>query len=141
MRKAIAAGALALVSAAGCLVLAPAASASANACVVTSLATGPRDGVGNTALKSATSSCSDLNLTKAVNLVYSGDLPSDSDSYAGRLYYTSTKTWKTCSAGYLWAADGSYAVDKKVLCSDVKDNAKFTVVSYNNQGDYVEITH
>lgn len=135
------AGVLALVTAAGCLVLAPTASAAAQACVTTAMTTGPRGGVGSTAKKSATSSCSDLNLTEAVNLVYSGDLPSDSDSYAGRLYYTSTSSWKTCSAGYIWAEDGSYAPDKKVLCTNVNDNVKFTVVSYNNQGDYVEITH
>ncbi|OIJ69792.1 hypothetical protein [Streptomyces mangrovisoli] len=136
MRKAIAAGALALVSAAGCLVLAPTASALPQACVTAALTTGSYEGVGSTRTKSATSSCSDLNLTDAVN--YTSEIY---DYYAGRLYYTSTSSWKTCNAGYIYVEDGTYDVDDVVLCSSVKDNTTFTVASYRNGGDFVRITH
>ncbi|MFJ3671086.1 hypothetical protein ACIPSE_31950 [Streptomyces sp. NPDC090106] len=136
MRKAIAAGALALVSAASCLALAPTASAAPNACVTSSLTTGAYEGVGSTPSKSATSSCNDLNLTQALNAtarLY--------DYYAGRLYYSSSGSWRTCNAGYVYVADGSYAVDAIVLCSDVKDNTRFTVASWYEGGDFVDITH
>ncbi|MFD8811857.1 hypothetical protein ACFV23_10320 [Streptomyces sp. NPDC059627] len=138
MRKAIAAGVFALVSAAGCLVLAPAASAAPDACVTVTLKTGPYEGVGGTANKSATSSCNDLNLT------YSDDSTSSiGDYYAGRLYHTSTGTWVTCDKGYVWASDGSHSVNDSTyaLCTVVSDNTKFTVASKIDGGDTVHITH
>ncbi|WP_316776235.1 hypothetical protein [Streptomyces sasae] len=136
MRNALAVGALALVSAAGCLVLAPAASAAPDACVTSTLTTGSYEGVGTQVRKSSTSSCNDLNLTYADDkTVYAND------GYAGRLYHTSTSSWKTCDAGYIWLTDGSYAVDSEVLCTDVNDNTLFTVASAANGGDTVHITH
>ncbi|WP_105969090.1 hypothetical protein [Streptomyces geranii] len=137
MRKAIAASALALACAAGSLVLAPTASAAPDACRNVVLITGDwEDDNGSQALKSATSTCSDLNLTEAQNLT-----ATTYDWYAGRLYYTSTSTWKTCSAGYLRINNGTYATDTYVLCSSVKDNARFSVDSWFGGGDRVVITH
>ncbi|MFJ4487147.1 hypothetical protein ACIP3D_32910 [Streptomyces longwoodensis] len=136
MQKALAAGALALVSAATCLVLAPAASAAPDACTTVTLRTGGNEGVGTTANKSSTSSCNDL------NLVYAHDAAGDGyDAYAGRLYHSSTGSWKTCDAGYIGVLDGSYAVDRYVLCTDVSDGTKFTVASKYDSGDSVKIVH
>jgi len=141
MKNAIAAGALALVAAGSCLVLAPAASAAPAApaaCATVTLITGPRDGIGGTSTKNAASSCSDLNLT------YSDDSTSTiGDSYAGRLYHTSTGTYQTCSKGYVWANDGSHSVDDSTywLCTNVLDNTRFTVASYYDRGDTVRITN
>jgi hypothetical protein len=136
MKNAIAAGALALVAAATCLVLAPAASAAPDACVTSTLTTGSYEGVGTQVRKSSTSSCSDLNLTYANDTtVYAND------GYAGRLYHTSTSSWKTCDAGYIWLKDGSYAIDTELLCTNVADNTLFTVASAANGGDTVHITH
>ncbi|MFF4114965.1 hypothetical protein [Streptomyces sp. NPDC001714] len=138
MRKAIAAGAFALVSAAGCLVFAPAASAAPDACVTNTLTTGAYEGVGDTARKSSTSSCNDLNLT------YSDDSTSTiGDYYAGRLYHTSSSSWVTCNKGYVWAHDGSHSVTDSTyaLCTDVNDNTKFTVASKIDGADTVHITH
>ncbi|MEU9384589.1 hypothetical protein AB0D38_28065 [Streptomyces sp. NPDC048279] len=138
MRKAIAAGALALVSAAGCLVLAPAASAAPAACVTVTLKTGAYQGVGGTATKSSSSSCGDLNLT------YSDDSTSTyGDEYAGRLYHSSSSSWVTCNKGYVWASDGSHSVNDSTywLCTDVSGGTKFTVASYYDGGDTVHITH
>ncbi|MFG3287699.1 hypothetical protein ACGF3G_02645 [Streptomyces sp. NPDC048179] len=137
MRKVIAAGALALVSAAGCLVLAPAASAAPDACVTSTLTTSAYEGTGGTHVKkSATSSCSDLNLTYVNDTTVYGY-----DGYAGRLYHSSSGTWKTCDAGYIWLYDGSYAVDTELLCTDVSDNTTFTVASAANGGDTVHVVH
>ncbi|MHB9861589.1 hypothetical protein [Streptomyces sp. YIM S03343] len=136
MNRAILAGTLAVASAAACLVLAPAASAAPQACVTSTLTTGPYEGVGSTANKSSTSSCNDLNLT------YAHDAAGDGvDAYAGRLWHSSGSYWQTCNAGYITINDGSYAVDKYVLCSAVNDGTKFTVASYYDSGDTVKITH
>ncbi|MFC3577679.1 hypothetical protein ACFOZ0_31345 [Streptomyces yaanensis] len=137
MKRAIAAGAFALVSAATCLVLAPTASAAPNACVTSTLTTGGYEGVGTIVRKSSTSSCGDLNLT------YSDDSTSPyGDYYAGRLR-NSSGVWHTCSKGYVWASDGSHSVNDSTywLCTDVNDNTPFTVASQLDGGDTVRITH
>jgi len=137
MKRAIAAGAFALVSAATCLVLAPTASAAPNACVTSTLTTGGDEGVGTVVRKSSTSSCGDLNLT------YSDDSTSTyGDYYAGRLR-NSSGVWHTCSKGYVWASDGSHSVNDSTywLCTDVLDNTPFTVASQLDGGDTVRITH
>ncbi|MFD9004552.1 hypothetical protein ACFV0T_26935 [Streptomyces sp. NPDC059582] len=138
MKSAIAAGMLALVSAATCLVLAPAASAAPAACVTSTLTTGSNEGVGTQVRKSSTSSCGDLNLTYSDDKTQYGN-----DGYAGRLYHTSSSSWVTCTAGYVWAFDGSHSVNdsKYWLCTDVSDNTLFTVASAANGGDTVRITH
>ncbi|MER6206929.1 MULTISPECIES: hypothetical protein [unclassified Streptomyces] len=136
MKNAIAAGALALVAAATCVVLAPAASAAPAACVTSTLTTGGHEGVGTQVRKSSTSSCSDL------NLVYTDDKTVyANDGYAGRLYHTSSSSWITCTAGYIWLTDGSYPVDSELLCTDVSDNTLFTVASAANGGDTVKVVH
>ncbi|MDV9170114.1 hypothetical protein R6V09_08165 [Streptomyces sp. W16] len=136
MKNAIAAGALALVAAGSCLVLAPAASAAPDACVTSTLTTGSREGVGTQVRKSSTSSCSDL------NLVYTDDKTVyANDGYAGRLYHTSTSSWKTCDAGYIWLFDGTYPVNSELLCTSVSDNTLFTVASAANGGDTVKVVH
>lgn len=137
MRRTLIAGALAMVSATTALVaMAPAASAAPQACVTSKLTTGPSGGVGTKVRKSATSTCHDLNLTRADDTtVYAND------GYAGRLYHTSSSSWVTCDAGFIWVTDGTYPVDKYVLCTDVSDNTQFTVVSAANSGDSVSITH
>ncbi|MFG2947222.1 hypothetical protein [Streptomyces adustus] len=138
MKKAIAAGAFALVTAATCLVLAPSASAAPNACVTSTLTTGGYEGVGTQVRKSSTSSCGDLNLTYTDDKTVYGY-----DGYAGRLYHTSSSSWVTCDAGYVWAYDGSHSVNDSTywLCTDVSDNTLFTVASAANGGDTVKITH
>ncbi|MGW3102355.1 hypothetical protein [Streptomyces sp. NPDC001100] len=136
MKNAIAAGALALVAAGGCLVLAPAASAAPDACVTSTLTTGSYEGVGTQVRKSSTSSCSDL------NLVYTDDKTVyANDGYAGRLYHTSSSSWITCNAGYIWLKDGTYPVDSELLCTNVSDNTLFTVASAANGGDTVKVVH
>lgn len=136
MRRTLMAGALALVSAATGLVLAPSATAAPQACVTSTLTTGASGGVGTQVRKSATSTCHDLNLTKADDkTIYAND------GYAGRLYHTSSSSWVTCDAGFIWVKDGTYPVDKYLLCTDVNDNTLFTVVSAANAGDTVGITH
>ncbi|MEU0406842.1 hypothetical protein ABZ307_03320 [Streptomyces griseorubiginosus] len=137
MRKTLMAGALALVSAAtGLVAMAPVATAAPQACVTSTLTTGPSGGVGTQVRKSATSSCHDLNLTRADDkTVYAND------GYAGRLYHSSSSSWKTCDAGFIWVTDGTYPVDRYLLCTDVNDNTLFTVVSAANSGDTVGITH
>ncbi|MGW2825699.1 hypothetical protein ACWC24_32525 [Streptomyces sp. NPDC001443] len=138
MKKAIVAGAFALVSAATCLVVAPSASATANSCVTTKILTGGPESVGTTVRKSSTSTCSDLNLT------YSDDASANGyDGYAGRLYHSSSDSYVTCDAGYVWAKDGSHSASDKTywLCTDVADNALFTVASATHGGDTVHITH
>ena len=136
MKNAIAAGALALAAAATCVVLAPAASAAPDACVTSTLTTGGYEGVGTQVRKSSTSSCSDL------NLVYTDDKTVyANDGYAGRLYHTSSSSWITCTAGYIWLKDGSYPVDSELLCTDVSDNTLFTVASAANGGDTVKVVH
>ncbi|MGW2559347.1 hypothetical protein ACWCXB_08905 [Streptomyces sp. NPDC001514] len=142
MNRSVIAGALALASAATCLVLAPAASAATQACVTTTLTTGLLK-EGTTALKSATSSCGDLNLT------YSDDKSSAGwDFYAGRLR-RSDGSWFTCARGYanedpyIPVYDGSHSINdsKYWLCTDVNDNTRFGVASYWDGGDVVKITH
>ncbi|MET8102464.1 hypothetical protein ABZV29_39510 [Streptomyces sp. NPDC005236] len=137
MTRAIVAGAFALVSAATCLTLAPAASAAPQACATSTLTTGGNEGVGTIRYKSATSSCGDLNLT------YSDDSTSPyGDYYAGRLR-NSSGVWHTCTKGYVWASDGSHSVNDSTywLCTDVNDNTPFTVASQLDGGDSVKITH
>ncbi|MFI6359995.1 hypothetical protein ACIBJF_47280 [Streptomyces sp. NPDC050743] len=136
MNRAILASALALASAATCVVLAPSASAAAQSCVTTTLTTGEREGVGSTAYKSSTSSCRDLNLVYAHDKEGWGD-----DNYAGRLWHSSGGYWQTCSAGYIGIFDGSYPVDKYLPCTDVAGGTKFTIASYWAGGDTVKITH
>ncbi|MEV6506218.1 hypothetical protein [Streptomyces sp. NPDC051642] len=136
MKNAIAAGALALAAAATCVVLAPAASAAPAACATNTLSTGNYEGVGTQVRKSATSSCSDLNLVYVDDKTVYGY-----DGYAGRLYHTSTSSWKTCDAGYIWLYDGSYAVNSELLCTNVSDNTLFTVASAANGGDTVKVVH
>lgn len=137
MKRSIVAGALALASAATYVAFAPAASAGTQACVTSSLTTGSYGGVGTVRYKSSTSSCNDLNLT------YSDDAQSSiGDRYAGRLR-NSSGVWNTCTKGYVWASDGSHSVNDSTywLCTDVRDNTPFTVASYYDGGDYVQITH
>ncbi|MGX1267327.1 hypothetical protein [Streptomyces phaeoluteigriseus] len=137
MKRAITAGALALASAATCVALAPAASAAPQACVTTSLTTGANQGVGTIRYKSSTSTCGDLNLT------YSNDSTTTyGDRYAGRLR-NSSGVWSTCNKGYVWASDGSHSVSDSTywLCTDVNDGTAFTVASYYDGGDSVQITH
>ncbi|MFD4555755.1 hypothetical protein ACFWP5_15790 [Streptomyces sp. NPDC058469] len=136
MKNAIAAGALALVAAATCLVLAPTASAAPAACATSTLSTGNYEGVGTQVRKSSTSSCNDLNLVYVDDKTVYGY-----DGYAGRLYHTSTSSWKTCDAGYIWLYDGSYAVNSELLCTNVSDNTLFTVASAANGGDTVKVVH
>lgn len=136
MNRSIIAGGLALASAAACLVLAPTASATAQACTTSSLTTGAYQGVGTVRYKSSTSTCGDLNLT------YSNDSNSSYDHYAGRLR-TSSGSWFTCSKGYVYAADGNHSVNNSAywLCTDVSDGTPFTVASFIDSGDSVKITH
>ncbi|KOU67244.1 hypothetical protein ADK57_16745 [Streptomyces sp. MMG1533] len=138
MKRAIASGAFALVTAATCLVLAPTASAAPDACVTSTLTTGSNEGVGTQVRKSSTSTCGDLNLTYTDDKTQYGY-----DGYAGRLYHSSSSRWITCDAGYVWAYDGSHSVNdsKFWLCTDVSDNTLFTVASAANGGDTVRITH
>ncbi|WP_326722978.1 MULTISPECIES: hypothetical protein [unclassified Streptomyces] len=139
MNRTVMAGALALVSAATCVVaLAPAASAAPQACVTQSLTTGPWDSQGTVRTKSATSSCGDLNLTYSFNTT-----ARNYDAYAGRLR-RSDGTWFTCAKRYVLAYDGYHSVNDSTywLCTDVSDNTGFSVASlYENGGDRVEITH
>ncbi|MER6092096.1 hypothetical protein [Streptomyces bluensis] len=137
MKKTVVAGAVALASAATCLVaFAPAASAAPQACVAQGLTTGTYEGVGTTRTKSSSSSCGDLNLT------YSNDSTSTYDYYAGRLR-RSNGTWFTCAKGYVYAADGSHSINdsKYWLCTDVDGGTPFTVASFIDSGDAVTITH
>ncbi|MEV7343009.1 hypothetical protein [Streptomyces sp. NPDC093544] len=138
MNRTVMAGALALVSAATCVVtLAPAASAAPQACVASSLTTGAYGGVGTIRYKSSTSTCGDLNLT------YSNDSTSTlGDRYAGRLR-NSSGVWSTCNKGYVWASDGSHSINDSTywLCTSVNDGTAFTVASYYDGGDAVTITH
>ncbi|MFD5629851.1 MULTISPECIES: hypothetical protein [unclassified Streptomyces] len=138
MNRTVMAGALALVSAATCVVaLAPAASAAPQACVTQGLTTGGNEGVGTIRYKSASSTCGDLNLT------YTNDTSGyANDWFAGRLR-RSNGTWFTCSAGYVHAFNGSHSVNDSTywLCTDVNDNTPFTVASLANGGDSVNITH
>lgn len=141
MKRAIVAGALAFASTATCLAIAPAVSAApqarAAACVTSSLTTGSSGGVGTIRYKSSSSTCNDLNLT------YSNDSTSPyGDFYAGRLR-RSNGSWFTCSAGYVWASDGSHSVNDPTywLCTDVLDGTPFTVASHYDGGDNVRITH
>lgn len=136
MKKAIAAGALALASAATCVVaIAPTASAAPQACDTSTLSTGARGGQGTVVRKSSTSTCSDLNLTFADDKTTVGY-----DQYAGRLR-NSSGTWFQCSAGYIGVFDGSYPVDRYLPCTDVNDNTPFAISSWFNGGDTVRITH
>ncbi|MGW3667057.1 hypothetical protein [Streptomyces sp. NPDC005141] len=135
--RTVAAGALALVTAATGVALAPVASAAPQACTGSSLTTGARDSVGTVRNKSASSTCGDLNLTYSYNstsAIY--------DFYAGRLR-RSNGTWFTCSAGYVYAEDGYHSIndDDFWLCTDVGDNTPFTVASWYGGGDTVTITH
>ncbi|MYX38051.1 hypothetical protein OG937_11205 [Streptomyces sp. NBC_00510] len=141
MNRAIVSGALALVSAAACLVLAPAASAAPQACVTSTLNTGYEAQGTITAVKSSTSSCSDLNLT------YTDDKSADNyDYYAGRLRRSSDGSWFTCSRGYrtdVKVYDGNHSVSDPFffLCTDVADGTRFGVASWLDSGDTVKITH
>ncbi|MFF4244817.1 hypothetical protein ACFYY2_10120 [Streptomyces sp. NPDC001822] len=137
INRTVAAGALALVTAATGVALAPVASASAQACVASSLTTGGPNGVGTVRNKSASSTCGDLNLTYSYN-----NAAPIYDFYAGRLR-RSNGTWLTCAAGYVYAEDGSHSLNDSDywLCTDVGDNTPFTVASYNGGGDTVTITH
>jgi hypothetical protein len=137
MKRAIIAGALALASAATGVAFAPTASATAQSCVTSGLTTGYYEEVGTIRYKSATSSCSDLNLT------YTHNMQSNTfDYYAGRLR-RSDGSWFTCAKGYVYAANGYHSINdsKYWLCTDVNDNTPFTVASSFNGGDLVDITH
>ncbi|WP_413755389.1 hypothetical protein [Streptomyces sp. MMBL 11-3] len=137
MKRTIPVGALAIATAATCvLALAPGASAAPQACVSTGLTTGQSGAVGTVAYKSATSTCDDLNLT------YSNDASGTYDYYAGRLR-TSGGTWFTCAKGYVYAADGSHSINDSTyaLCTDVNDNVPFGVASLYDGFDSVTITH
>lgn len=106
------------------------------ACERTTIYTGPPEGVGTEAIKSSTSTCNDL------NLVYAQDTSGGSyDYYAGRYYKSSTRQWITGSAGFIFAPDGSYELDQKVLVTDLRDGTKFTVASWFDGPDYVIIAH
>ncbi|MGW1540122.1 hypothetical protein ACWCPM_07625 [Streptomyces sp. NPDC002309] len=144
MNRTVTAGALALVSAATCLVLAPTASAAPQACVKANLTTGEgQQNDNSTARKSGTSSCNDLNLT------FSDDQSQfNYDYYAGRLQ-RSNGTWFTCARGFangnpdIPVYDGNHSINdsKYWLCTDVAANTRFGVASLFDGGDKVTITH
>ncbi|MGI5401240.1 hypothetical protein ACQEVG_17625 [Streptomyces sp. CA-135486] len=138
MKRSIVAGTLALVSVATCVALAPTASAAPQACVTQGLTTGGYEGVGDPIrYKSPTSTCNDLNLTYTYNTN-----SRNYDYYAGRLR-RSNGTWFTCSKGYVLAYDGYHSVNDAAytLCTDVNDNTPFTVASYLDGSDNVQVTH
>ncbi|MEU4091702.1 hypothetical protein [Streptomyces sp. NPDC026673] len=141
MNRAIVSGALALVSAATGLALAPAASAAPQACVTSTLNTGYETQGSITAVKSSSSSCGDLNLT------YSDDTTSSGyDYYAGRLRRSSDGSWFTCSRGYKTdfpIYDGNHSINdsRYWLCTDVSGGTRFGVASWLDGGDTVKITH
>ncbi|MFE3069946.1 hypothetical protein [Streptomyces sp. NPDC059247] len=131
MKKTLAALATAALAASSLLALAPAASAAG--CVTTGLTTGYK-GIGGVAHKAA-SGCSDLNLTHAHDT--SG---AHTESYAA-FYKNSANNWIQGSRGYVQVSDGSYSPDQIVLVSDLTPGRAFSIASYWDGGDYVEITH
>ncbi|MCZ4121668.1 hypothetical protein [Streptomyces sp. H39-S7] len=135
MRRSIVATALAVAGLAGgtLFAVAPAASASGQACATKSLSTAYR-AHGSTVNKSGSSGCSDLNLT------YSNDSTSNlGDSYAG-FYRNSSGSWIRGSRGYVWADDGSHS-PWIVLLSDVSSGTPMGVGSYYDGGDSVTVAH
>ncbi|MEK9518737.1 hypothetical protein EAO70_31715 [Streptomyces sp. adm13(2018)] len=130
------AGALALAGvAATCVALAPAATASAQACVVSSITTGGYEAQGTIRTK-ASSSCGDLNLTYSYN-----STSRTYDHYAGR--YKKSSGWVTGSKRYVQAYDGSHSVSDSTywLVTDIAAGTQFSVSSLLDGGDSVQITH
>ncbi|MFF8836325.1 hypothetical protein [Streptomyces sp. NPDC015130] len=130
-------GALALAGvAATCVALAPSASAAAQACQVTTITTGGWEQVGTIATK-ASSGCQDLNLTHSFNRN-----SRDHDYYAGR-YKKSNGTWVTGSKGYVQAWDGYHDINDSTyaLVTGLSAGTQFTVASYLDGADTVQITH
>ena len=132
MKKPLAALAAACIAAASLIALAPTASAAG--CVTTGITTGMQ-GPGTVAYK-ANSGCSDLNLTWAG----STDGVYGYDYYAG-FYKNASGLWTVGSRGYFQVNDGSYAVDQVILVSDLTPGRAFSVASWYDGGDYVQITH
>ncbi|MBB4979245.1 MULTISPECIES: hypothetical protein [Streptomyces] len=130
-------GALALAGlAATSVALAPAASASAQGCVVTSITTGGFAQQGTIATK-ASSGCLDLNLT------YSYNTNSRTYDYYGGRYKKADGTWVTGSKGYVQAWDGYHSINDSTmtLVTDLSAGTQFSVASYMDGGDNVQITH
>ncbi|MGY1498348.1 hypothetical protein ACW4TU_17395 [Streptomyces sp. QTS52] len=134
MKKLWAALATTGVIGASLVAVAPAASAAAQACVTTTITTGYRT-YSETATKSSTSSCSDLNLTLANDTSAAAY-----DCYRG-MYRNSAGTWFRGTSGWHCLDDGSYAVDTQLLLTDLNDGTTFAVESYYDAPDYVNITH
>ncbi|MFB7241054.1 hypothetical protein CW362_10515 [Streptomyces populi] len=131
MKKALAT--LAIVGAAASSVLALAPAASADSCARTNLTTGYRTW-WSTAYKSSTSGCHDLNVVMA-------DAPAASaDSYVG-FYVNSSGNWAVGTRGYVYIPDGTYAVNKYILVSDLSGGREFGVGALNNAGGAVTIAH
>lgn len=140
MKRAFAAGALAFAGiAATTVAVAPTATAApsgADACVTSGVTTDYRS-AGTVRYKSSSSGCNDLNLT------YSNDTSSLGwDRYAG-LYRTSNGVWHVGSKGYVYAADGSHSINDSTywLVTNLAGGTPFSVASYYDGGDYVQITH
>ncbi|GAB7105406.1 hypothetical protein JCM4814A_37200 [Streptomyces phaeofaciens JCM 4814] len=134
MKKLWAALATTGVLGASLVALAPAASAAPQACVTTTITTGYRT-YSETASKSSTSTCSDLNLTYANDTSAVGY-----DCYRG-MYRNSAGTWFRGTSGWHCLDDGAYAVDTVLLLTDLNDGTTFGVESYYDAPDYVNITH
>ncbi|MFD5758400.1 hypothetical protein ACFWIZ_25150 [Streptomyces sp. NPDC127044] len=132
MKKALATLAIAGAAATSVLALAPAASA--DTCARSRRHTGYRS-YWNTAYKSSTSGCHDLNVVMAS--APGGD---SGDYYAG-MYVNSSGNWTFGSRGYVWIPNGTYAVDKYDLVSDLTGGREFGVAAYNNIGGAVTIAH
>lgn len=133
MKKALAALAAAGIAAASLIALAPTASAAG--CVTTEIKTGYR-GPGWVAYKAANTGCNDLNVVSADDM--SGGFRSD--NYAG-YYQNSSGTWTQGSRGYIYLGDFTYALGEVVLVSDLTPGRAFSVASWYDGGDYVQIAH
>ncbi|WP_432169448.1 hypothetical protein [Streptomyces sp. 1222.5] len=131
MHKYLTGLAVAALSGASLISMAPAASAAG--CVSTTLTTGYQ-GAGQVAYKAA-SGCRDLNLTYAHDS--SG---SNFESYAG-FYKNAAGNWTEGSTGYWGVFNGSKPLGSIVLVSNLTSGRAFGVGSYNDGGDTVTITH
>jgi len=111
-----------------------AGSASA-ACVKTDLSTGYQ-GPGSTTNVASSSSCADLNLTRA------NDTTADNyDGYRGYYYKSSTGQWIAGSNGWHFTSDfnASSSANWIVLLTDINNGTKVGVGSYYDSGDSVTV--
>jgi hypothetical protein len=133
MKRALAAGiGICAIAAVGLVGTAGGASA---ACVKTNLTTG-KNGPGTTVNVSSSSSCNDLNLTKAYDHAgYEG--------YAGYYYKSSTGTWVRGSSGYHYTNNFSASSSSGwiVLLTDIGNGTKVGVASLWDAGDPVTVAH